>query len=76
MKNVAIIGAGAAGLCMARYLRANEKMFNFVMYERTNAIGGTWVYDENIPSQMHGPAGMEALRRSRDVQSSMYKNLR
>ena len=76
MKSVAIIGAGAAGLCMARHLRAKSRVFNFVLYERGKEIGGTWVYNDEIPRMKDGFAGLEALRSSSEVHSSMYKNLR
>lgn len=76
MKSVAIIGAGAAGLCMARYLCANRKLFNFVIYEKAKEIGGTWVYDGKSHSLQHGPTGIDALRKNRDSHSSMYKSLR
>ena len=76
MRSVAIIGAGAAGLCMARYLRAKSRVFDFVIYERGKGIGGTWIYDDKIPPLKHGSAGVEALRSNEEVHSSMYKNLR
>ena len=76
MRKVAIIGAGAAGLCMARYLRAKSRIFDFAIYERGNEVGGTWIYNDNIPQLKHGCAGVEALRSNEEVHSSMYKNLR
>lgn len=38
----AIIGAGAAGLCLARQLIASNHPV--VIYEATNTLGGTWAY--------------------------------
>ena len=76
MKRVAIIGGGAAGLCMARYLGAKSRMFNFVIYEKGKGIGGTWAYDDSIPSLKYGHAGLEDLKNNKDIHSSMYKNLR
>jgi len=64
MKRVAVIGAGAAGLCMARHLLAVSSAtakIDFVVFEKANYVGGTWVY-QDVP--LHG-----------EVFSSMYKNL-
>ena len=76
MRKVAIIGAGAAGLCMARYLSQNSRLFNYVIYEKAKEIGGTWVYDDNISSLKYGCSGIQNLKRSEEVHTSMYKNLR
>lgn len=38
---VAIIGAGAAGLCMAIRLR-DAGIDSFTIYEKSNGVGGTW----------------------------------
>ena len=40
---VAIIGAGAAGLAMSRYL-VNEPQIDFVAFEMGSDIGGVWRY--------------------------------
>jgi len=66
MIRVAVIGAGAAGLCMARYLVDQPKLFNAVIYEQTNSVGGTWVYTEKTNLDENGLP----------IHSSMYKNLR
>lgn len=65
-KKVCIIGAGAAGLCVARHLSSNEFMFDIVIYEQTNLVGGTWNYNENIGVDKSGHR----------IHSSMYKNLK
>ncbi|RWS24425.1 Flavin-containing monooxygenase FMO GS-OX-like 2 [Leptotrombidium deliense] len=62
---VCVIGAGAAGLCAARHLAANKR-FVFEMYERTDKVGGTWNYTDNIGVDENGFP----------IHSSMYKHLR
>ena len=72
MKRVAVIGAGAAGLCCARHLSKFPETFQFTVYEQSEQVGGTWVYDnhsQGLPDDVrtessHGP------------HSSTYKNLR
>jgi len=64
--SVAVIGAGAAGLCAARHLSAQHPKIRTVVYEQASSVGGTWVYTENIGKDEHG----------QPVHSSMYKNLR
>jgi len=63
--SVAVIGAGAAGLCAARHLSAHPRVRTTV-YEQANSVGGTWVFTENIGKDQNGLP----------VHSSMYKNLR
>ncbi len=47
-KRIAVIGAGAAGLCSAKYMRAAG--FEVVIYEIGSQIGGMWTYlnDNNL----------------------------
>lgn len=58
-----VIGSGAAGLAVAK----NGINFGFevVVFEQSNQVGGTWVYDENVGKNKYGI----------DVHSSMYKGL-
>lgn len=63
---VAIIGAGAAGLVMARHINSQPEIYNFVVFEQINTIGGTWVYTDDI----------EVDKNGLPVHSSMYKGLR
>ena len=80
MKSVAIIGAGAAGLCCARHFGGNPAQFKVQVFEKGSEVGGTWIY-ESSSSQ-----GLKDVREKRsnaagdvpvaDVHSSMYKNLR
>ncbi|XP_057677201.1 uncharacterized protein LOC130906676 isoform X3 [Corythoichthys intestinalis] len=59
---VAVVGAGAAGLCAARHLLARGDRFAPpVVFELSADVGGTWCYQERV---------------GQDVRSSMYKNLR
>ncbi|XP_074648025.1 uncharacterized protein LOC141903691 isoform X2 [Tubulanus polymorphus] len=65
MYKVAVIGAGAAGLCALRHLSAHPELFQPVAFEQMNEIGGTWVYTEQTGSDSQG----------RSNHSSMYDNL-
>ncbi|XP_061660352.1 uncharacterized protein LOC133492274 isoform X2 [Syngnathoides biaculeatus] len=59
---VAVIGAGAAGLCAARHVLSRPERFAPpVVFELAANVGGTWCYQERV-----GP----------DVRCSMYKNLK
>ena len=79
MKTVAIVGAGAAGLCCARHFSRSPDVFQIRVFEKGAKIGGTWIYEN---SHSH----IETLRDVREssseddggapVHSSMYKNLR
>ncbi|XP_030376010.1 senecionine N-oxygenase [Scaptodrosophila lebanonensis] len=61
--SVCIIGAGTAGLCCARHAKAHD--LEPTIFEASNCVGGTWVYNENVGT-INGI----------DVHSSMYANLR
>jgi len=63
---VAVIGAGAAGLAAARHLSADPQTFSYVVYEQTDQLGGTWVYTEDVGTDKLG----------QPVHTSMYKWLR
>ncbi|XP_053905517.1 uncharacterized protein LOC128849162 isoform X1 [Malaclemys terrapin pileata] len=64
---VAVIGAGAAGLCAARHIAARPESFAPpVVFEASSRIGGTWVYTEETGQR---PDGLP-------VHSSMYRDLR
>ncbi|KAM9312134.1 uncharacterized protein PAF06_010044 [Gastrophryne carolinensis] len=61
---VAVIGGGASGLCSARHILSRPLRFDPpVVFEATDRIGGTWVYDDVVDSGDH-------------VHSSMYRDLR
>ena len=64
---VCIVGAGAAGLVNARYLKTHPDTFQVSVYERSDTIGGTWVYCDRIGFQEDGRS---------PVYSSMYQNLK
>lgn len=64
---VAVIGAGAAGLCAARHILSRPNVFaSPVVFELTDNIGGTWCYDERVGTDDNG----------RPIHSSMYRDLR
>ena len=65
MVRVAVIGAGAAGLCAARHIGRRDGM-SCVVYEQTDAVGGTWCYTDQVGTSKYGLP----------VHSSMYKSLR
>ncbi|XP_053485031.1 uncharacterized protein zgc:77439 isoform X1 [Ictalurus furcatus] len=64
---VAVVGAGAAGLCAARHVLARQDLFAPpVLFEITKNVGGTWVYEERVG---HYDNGLP-------IHSSMYRDLR
>ncbi|XP_051884476.1 uncharacterized protein zgc:77439 [Pristis pectinata] len=64
---VAVIGAGASGLCAARHLLAKPHVFAPpVVYEQSDCVGGTWVYNERTGNDDYGLP----------IHSSMYRDLR
>ncbi|XP_014241997.1 senecionine N-oxygenase-like [Cimex lectularius] len=65
-KNVAVIGAGVAGLVAARHLSDPACPCKLTLFEQTNSLGGTWVYSDMIGEDEYGLP----------VHSSMYKSLR
>ncbi|CAK7355817.1 unnamed protein product [Dovyalis caffra] len=66
---VAVIGAGAAGLVAARELR--REGHDVVVFERDNQVGGTWVYN---PLVEHDPLSLDPTRHI--IHSSLYSSLR
>ena len=65
---VCVVGAGAAGLCAIRHLTARHENFDLEVFEKTDCIGGTWVYVHQTESVTDGGR--------RKIHSSMYQNLR
>ncbi|KAL8119222.1 flavin-containing monooxygenase FMO GS-OX5-like [Apium graveolens] len=67
--NVAVIGAGVAGLLAGRELqRAGHRV---TIFEKQNQVGGTWVYDPRVESDLL------SLDPDRDIiHSSLYSSLR
>ncbi|XP_031552593.1 flavin-containing monooxygenase FMO GS-OX-like 4 [Actinia tenebrosa] len=63
---VAVIGAGAAGLCVGRYLAAQQDVFSAVIYEQSSYVGGTWAYNEKTGLDDNGVS----------IPSKVYSNLR
>ncbi|KAL8475946.1 hypothetical protein ACS0TY_028559 [Phlomoides rotata] len=66
---VAVIGAGVAGLAAARALKNEGHLA--VIYEKSDKLGGTWVYDPQVESD---PLGLDPNRET--VHSSLYHSLR
>ena len=62
---IAVIGAGAAGIAAVRHCRANNSN-EVICYEKTDQVGGTWVYREETGADQYG------LK----IHTSMYKSLR
>ena len=67
-QRVAVIGAGAAGLCTAKYLLARG--VEVVVYELGSCIGGLWVYDNDNGL---GPA-YQSLHLNSEVRVTEYKD--
>jgi len=63
---IAVIGAGAAGLAALRHCVSGTYDDQVVCYEKTDQIGGTWVYREETGSDRYGLP----------IHTSMYKSLR
>jgi len=66
---VAVIGAGMAGLLTARELK--REGHRVIVFEKSNRLGGTWVYDPRVETD---PLGLDQGREI--VHSSMYRSLR
>ncbi|KAL0429049.1 UNVERIFIED_CONTAM: putative flavin-containing monooxygenase FMO GS-OX-like 11 [Sesamum radiatum] len=66
---VAVIGAGVAGLTAARALK--EEGLQVSVYEKSDRLGGTWVYDPRVESD---PLGVDPDREV--VHGSLYPSLR
>lgn len=66
---VAVIGAGVAGLLTARELK--REGHRVVVFEKSNRLGGTWVYDPRVETD---PLGLDPAREV--VHSSVYRSLR
>ncbi|XP_057805544.1 flavin-containing monooxygenase FMO GS-OX5-like [Salvia miltiorrhiza] len=67
--NVAVIGAGVAGLAAARALKAEGH--RVVVYEKSDRLGGTWAYDPRVESD---PLSLDPNREI--VHGSLYQSLR
>lgn len=64
---VAVVGAGAAGLCAARHILSRAESFEApVVFEQSARVGGTWYYEERVGTSDDG----------RPVHGSMYRDLR
>lgn len=60
---IAVIGAGAAGLCAIRH--ALSFGCEVIAFEQSNKIGGTWVYTDKVGKDKYGNV----------IHSSMYRTL-
>ena len=61
-----VIGAGGAGLAIARHLTSQVDIFNVSVFEQASSLGGTWVFNEDTGTD----------ERGLPIYSSMYRNLR
>ncbi|XP_054610243.1 flavin-containing monooxygenase 5 isoform X2 [Dunckerocampus dactyliophorus] len=67
LQHVAVVGAGAAGLCAARRILSRPDRFAPpVLFELSANVGGTWCYEERVGTYDDG----------RPILSSMYRHLR
>ncbi|EYU37390.1 hypothetical protein MIMGU_mgv1a0083261mg, partial [Erythranthe guttata] len=66
---VAVIGAGVSGLATARALKS-EGFEQVVVFEKSDNLGGTWVYDPKIESD---PLSLDPNREI--VHGSLYLSL-
>lgn len=60
---IVVIGAGAAGLVAAR--EAVREGHSVRVYESGNAIGGTWIYTDEVESDPTGAASLMKTSRRR-----------
>jgi len=51
---IAVIGAGMAGLLIARELK--REGHRVIVFEKSNRLGGTWVYDPRVETD---PLGLD-----------------
>ncbi|XP_041375778.1 flavin-containing monooxygenase FMO GS-OX-like 2 [Gigantopelta aegis] len=65
MIRVAVIGAGASGLCALRHLFAKPATFDPICFEQSSRVGGTWVYTDKTGTDQYGMP----------IFSSMYQEL-
>ncbi|XP_076245742.1 senecionine N-oxygenase isoform X1 [Calliopsis andreniformis] len=63
---IAVIGAGSAGLAALRHCVSGTYDCEVICYEKTDQVGGTWVYREETGVDQYGLP----------IHTSMYKNLR
>ncbi|KAK6920298.1 Flavin monooxygenase-like [Dillenia turbinata] len=66
---VAVIGAGMSGLVAARELQ--REGHNVVVFEKSDKVGGTWVYDPQVETDL---LGLDPDREI--VHGSLYASLR
>ncbi|KAE8721269.1 Flavin-containing monooxygenase FMO GS-OX-like 3 [Hibiscus syriacus] len=66
---VAVIGAGTAGLLAARELQ--REGHRVVVFEKADKVGGTWLYNTQVESEL---LGVDPNRKI--VHSSLYRSLR
>lgn len=54
MKRVVVIGAGAAGLAALRSLGKYKDVLQYVAYETSDRVGGTWIVNDPFkPTSMY-----------------------
>lgn len=63
MVNIAVIGAGTAGLCAAK--TALQHGCEVTVFELSKQVGGTWVYSDQTGKDEYGL----------DIHTSMYQGL-
>jgi len=61
---IAVVGAGIAGICATKHCL--DYGYDVTTFEKTNEIGGTWVYTDYVDKDEFGL----------DVHTSMYQNLK
>lgn len=62
--NIAVIGAGASGLCTAKH--ADQRGLNVTIYEQAEVLGGTWHYTDTVGKDKYGI----------NVHTSMYQGVK
>lgn len=62
----AVIGAGLAGICAVKHIVTTQRNQDVTVFEKSNTIGGTWVYTDSVDTDEYGMA----------IHSSMYQGLK
>lgn len=57
---VICVGAGASGICLAKYIKDDSENVDLVVYEKNDGIGDTWLENRYpwVPPSLHCRTGL------------------